>query len=335
MGSMIRLLMIPCVFLALGCASQSDTLPDSGFPLIRQAASKYAPTPAGQNQRLLDQGYAHYWKGDFARAITQWESAFLLEEGASPQQWGRYLLYYCYMATGRYGDALKLASALANERPNESLSYQQVGLAQLWLGQSALAIKNFRRALEFESHDPVVYYYLGIALEKRGRLKERDAEFKKAEREMRAMLKSNPFDFQTNYELANLLIRWKRSPNLVQAAVKATKDSLKYEGELAPERSVYERFYLAKLEGIAAHLTRQTARSQELLYQALSHAPSGIRPELAETYLFMGKNFAALGNPTNALNFLDRALLLDPKGPHAAQVRQARRAIEAQKKISP
>ena len=47
--------------------------------------------------------------------------------------------------------------------PYQAISYQQVGLAQLWLGQASPALESFERALDFDSHAPRVHFYVGLA----------------------------------------------------------------------------------------------------------------------------------------------------------------------------
>lgn len=324
------------VLCIIGCSSSPDPSLDSGLPYLFRTATSYSETTQGRYQKLMDRGFAYYWRGDFTRTIHQLESALLFEE-QSEESWAKYILYYCYMATGQYYNALKLAEKLVKTRPHESLSYQQVGLAQLWLGKIQTAIQSFQRALEFETHSPLVYFYLGLAEEKKKKNKKRNQAFQKAEGEYKQILKTNPSDFDANYELASLYLYWNKNINETTRLVESAKQSILRNSEetLAPEKSVYLKYYLPRLEGILHHRQNKSKESQNILFNSLSNAPSGVRSDLAEIYLYIGKNYSKLGEMESASSFLEKAKTMDPKGPYVAEIKKQLRIIASQKNPLP
>ncbi|MCB9253798.1 MAG: tetratricopeptide repeat protein [Bdellovibrionaceae bacterium] len=175
------------LLMLIGCAGQKTSTigsdPITGIS-VDAKENNYA-------QVIREQGYKRYLAGEFTRAINQFE-AYLVLEPKGEDQWIKYLLYYCYMAVGEYERALTLAKDLVHEKPYDFLSYQQIGLAQLWLGQLDEAIKNFQRSLEFESHLPQALFYQGLAYGQARQFPKQEAAFKDAETEYNQVLKSNP-----------------------------------------------------------------------------------------------------------------------------------------------
>ena len=69
--------------------------------------------------------------------------------------------------------------------------------------------------------------------------------------------------------------------------------------------------------------------SQKALFDSITGAPSGARADLAETYLYVGRNFSKLGDEANAEGFLNRALTLDPSGPYSREIKNELRALNS------
>ncbi len=320
------------VFLCLlSCASSGPAPMVTADPIfVKRLNASYSESSAGLNQRLIDQGFHSYWKGDYPRAINQFEAAFLLDAQAQ-QTWAKYILYYCYLATGLHERALTVAESLVKERPHESLAYLQVGIAHVWLGHPHEAIQSLLRAREFSSRSPSVDFYLGLAYEAQGKAKERDQSFDRAADQYEQILKKNPSDFEANYELAKLLLYRNQTPPRAALLIQAAKASLlkRSQEQLGPERTLYAGYYLPRLEGILLHRLGDLANSQKALFDSISSAPSGAHADLAETYLYVGRNYAKLGEATNAVGFLERALTLDPMGPYAREIKKELKTLSS------
>ncbi len=321
-----------CLFLAAlavaGCSSAPDPVVTRDPVFVKRLAASYSENSAGLNQRLIDQGFQSYWKGDFTRAINQFEAAFLLDSQAQ-QTWAKYVLYYCYLATGQHGQALTVADSLMKERPHESLVYLQVGIAHVWLNHPREAVQSLLRAREFSTRSPSVDFYLGLAYEAQGKLKQRDESFDNAATQYEQILKANPGDFEANFELAKLLLYRNQTPQRAATLIQTAKLSLekRTQEQLGPERSLYAGYYLPRLEGILLHRMGDLANSQKALFDSISGAPSGAHADLAETYLYVGRNYSKLGEPANAIGFLERALTLDPTGPYSREIKKELRAL--------
>lgn len=317
--------------LLAGCASTGPAPMTTKDPVfLRRLAATYSESSAGMNQRLIDQGLHSYWKGDFARAINQFEAAFLLDAQAQ-QTWAKYILYYCYLATGQHSQALTVADSLMKERPHESLVYLQVGVAHVWLNHPREAVQSLLRAREFSTRSPSVDFYLGLAYEIQGKMRERDQSFDNAAAQYEQILKVNPGDFEANFELAKLLLYRNQNPQRAAALIQAAKLSIEKRTteQLGPERSLYAGYYLPRLEGILLHRLGDIANSQKALFDSISEAPSGAHADLAETYLYVGRNYAKLGEPANAVGFLERALALDPTGPYSKEIKKELKTVAA------
>jgi tetratricopeptide (TPR) repeat protein len=319
----------PSLLLVLAsCASKPAPVAVTDPIFVRRLAATYSETSAGLNQRLIDQGFQSYWKGDFTRAINQFEAAFLLDSQAQ-QTWAKYVLYYCYLATGQHPEALTVAESLVKERPHDSLAYLQVGVAHVWLNHPKEAVHSLLRAREFSSRSPSVDFYLGLAYEAQGKTKERNESFDRAEAQYEQILKVNPADFEANYELAKLLLYRNQTPERAAALIQTARQSLerRSQEQLGPERSLYAGYYLPRLEGILLHRLGDLVNSQRALFDSISGAPSGAHADLAETYLYVGRNYAKLGESPNAAGFLERALSLDPDGPYSREIKKELRAL--------
>ncbi len=278
-----------------------------------------APKPLAAGMKaLFAKGYDRYRHSDFAGAIQQWEPIWMTQKKAA-DNWTPSLLYYCYLATGQYKKALALGEENLKATPTNPLGYQQVGLAALWLGDNAKAEDFLRKVIEFESHSPDVFFYLGLALQRRGKKAEAEAEFNRGEKEALDILKTNPSDFPANYGLAySYLFREKQAeevPRILAAARKSLKDNP--DVDLTPDKNLYAKFYLPLLEGMSLSRLKKSREALDALLISLQNSPSGARADLAEVYHFIGRNLKVLGEPHTAKEFLAKAIELDPHGPYA------------------
>lgn len=336
--------MIPRLFALLVVAALSLAGCSHAPPTPQRAASSTAPARAssraatvpptapparpategedGRIQTLVDQGYYYYARGDFARALQNLESVFLLDP-QYPETWARFLLYYCQLATADYKAALRTAEELVKASPNQPLGYLQVGIAELWLGETPAAVLSLQRALDFESHSPRVHFYLGLAQAELKSTAARDKSFKDAEAEYHQILKMNPKDFSANYELAALYLYWNRNVDEASKAIAVAKESILHgaDEELPPDRKLFVSYYLPLLEGILLYRKGDPKSSLKALTDSLANAPSGARADLAEIYHYMGRDYLALGDTAGGRTLLDKGLALDPKGPYSADIR--------------
>ncbi|MCB0404219.1 MAG: tetratricopeptide repeat protein [Bdellovibrionales bacterium] len=322
-------LLFSILLVVCGCAAQKSNSitadPISGVS-VDSKENNYAHV-------IREQGYKRYLAGEFTRAINHFE-AYLVLDPKGEDQWIKYLLYYCYMAVGEYERALTLAKDLVHEKPYDFLSYQQIGLAQLWLGKLGDAIKNFQRSLEFESHLPQALFYQGLAYGQARQFDKQEAVFKDAENEYAQVLKSNPADFKSNYEMANLYLYWNKEVEKVPALISAAKGSLTSrlaDEDVLREESVYLNFHIPLLEGIYLYRTEKYQKSLHLLLAALVNAPTGTVADLSELYYYMGANYLALEDPVRARSFLEKANRLDPRGMYAEVTRKMLRGISPKK----
>lgn len=288
--------------------TQSETATES------PEAQAPKPLEAGL-KKLISKGYERYRHSDFAGAIQQWEPVWLTI-GRSTDTWTPALLYYCYLATGNYKKALAIGETNLKANPHITLGYQQLGMAQLWLGDAGKAEDSLRRAADFNDRSADVFFYLGIALQRQGKKTEAEKEFERGEAEYRAILQANPSDFPANYGLAYSLLYREKNVDEAQTRIAAARESLKVnpDVELTPDKNLYLQFYLPLLDGI--YFTRKQSPKEALdpLLTALQNSPSGARGDLAEVYHFLGRNLKELGEVAPAKEFQAKAIELDPNG---------------------
>ncbi len=278
--------------------------------------------------RLRENGIAYFLKSDYPKAIQQLETAVVF----SPEQEetkSKFHLYYAYLATGEYKKALSTAEFLVNAHPYISISYQQVGLAQYFLGQTAEAMQSFQKAAEFDAHSPRLHFYMGLAQEKLNQNEAKEKSFKLAEKEYKQILKSNEDDLSANYELASLYLFWNANVKEVPSLINTAKNILKSDKqELTEEaKKTFQEFYFPLLEGIYAYRQSDSKTAIEFLLTALSNAPSGLKPDLAETYYYLGLSHKSLGEKDKAKALLEQSLALDPRGPLASEATKSIRDL--------
>lgn len=271
----------------------------------------------------IKQGYAEYRRGDFPRAIQRLEAAAVVGN-LKAQPWAMNILFYCYLATGSYAEAGQIAREVARHRPYDSLSYEQLGIAELWSRKPKQALEHFARAREFEAHATNLFFYEGLAHAALGNQKARDTSFQRAESEYRDILKRNPRDLTANIELATMLLLWNRSVSEVGILTTAAREAIAsgVEEEQSWNQRLITRFYLPKLEGGFLAVQKQPKAARKLLIDALNNAPSGARAEVAEIYLFLSTNSREEGDLERARMYYDKAVSLDPSGPYLAVWKQ-------------
>ncbi|MBI4404940.1 MAG: tetratricopeptide repeat protein [Deltaproteobacteria bacterium] len=310
--------------IALGCSHKSATL-NSEISAQSVLDKEEIET---KGQALLDRAITHYVRGDFPRAIQEIETSYLLDP-LSEDSWARYMLFYCLMATGEYRKALQLAQKLVKEQPYRSLTYHQVGLAQMWSGESTQAIQSFLKALEFDDHTPRVHFDTGVAYSLTGQASLATKAFGEAEKEYTQVLQINPKDFTANFELGSMYLFNNRSIEKVPKHLAAIKESF---GQVAEEdillgKKLYTDFYVLMLEGILHYRNKKAEQSIRTLLEALNNCPSGARADLAELYYYIGQNYWMLGETANARIFFDKSVELDPKGVFANDAQKTLRSI--------
>lgn len=262
-----------------------------------------------QVNSLYDLAYESYLNGQYEKAIVAYESAQLLDQ-QKMEFWRKLALSYCLLATGRYKDAEKLSAALIEEKPEYWKPYMNAGLSYLWMGKTKEAIDYFDKADEFQDSEPTVNMYLGISyhLQKKEALAQK--QFDLAEKEYREIMKNNPEDEQAFMELAYLYLysdkNHKDVLDLVDKAKKIIEDS-----DNPEKKQVWIDFYLPHLKGIMLYRRGDYRDSILSLTDALEHAPSGIRIDLAEIYYYLGKNYAALKDLDRTEQFFRKALDTD------------------------
>jgi hypothetical protein len=313
--------LLVALLLIVGC-SHTPNLPTT-------PSNKLETTELERANSLRKEGIALYEKGSYLEAIPPLETSLWLEPGHNDIQ---FLLYYCYLSTGDYKQAKRVAEAIAKSFPFQSLSYQQIGLAELWSGNKSEAFRNLTRAKEFEFHQPKLHFYLGLASDTAD---SRDKAFQTAEEEYEEVLKKNSKDFTANFELASLYLYWNKNLERIPSLLIAAKANLIDETEEFPEeRGVLLKFHFPLLEGILAYRKGDPNTSINKLLSALAEAPQGATADLAELYYYMAASQAALDNTGTAKMLYEKSLSLAGKGPFAAEAKKELRAISSEN-ISP
>jgi tetratricopeptide (TPR) repeat protein len=251
--------------------------------------------------------------------------------------WPKNILFYCYVTIGDYKSALRVAEGIAREKPYDPLSYQQVGLAELWLGRMEIALSNFSRAVEFENHSPEVHVYSAMAHQTLDQVERRERAIQEAENEYREILDANPKDFAANFGLASLYLFWNRSITKVLSLLTAARESVTSSGveDLPQDRKVYSFFFLPALEGILQYRKGESQASLDTLLTVLNQAPSGIKADLAEIYYYIGQNYLHLSTIGEAKTFLSKASETDPTGVYAKEIKKSIRSVSSHKKSAP
>lgn len=318
------ILSLSILIVLVGCAQKQQVAKRMAPPVREIAATPQIPKNEGWHDRAVQA----YLKGDYSKAIPLFEAARAFDPQRDDVR-GLYLLFYCYFATGDVEQASVLAREIVLQRPYHPLSYQQLGMVSLWKNDAKGALEHFRRAIEFDSHYPKIYFYMGLAHEKLGDIKARDFVFQKAEKEYRSILKANPEDLIANYELAALNLYAGRNTDSVGKLLRKANEGLSSvdEEELAMKTELTRNFYLPALEGILKFRQKNYPEATNLLSLALAQAPSGSKPDTAEILYYLGKVQAETGNLESARDFFARSQSFDPNGPYAQVSKSSERQV--------
>ncbi len=312
------LLLLVSFLFCWGCATLPEPSSEEVPPSSQESAEedvvvkevKEALTLEKTSQDLYEKAYQSYLDGYYEKAIIGFETARLLNS-AQMQFWRKLALSYCYLATGRYGDAERLAKELMDEKSDYWGSYMNAGLAALWQGKLLKASEYFDKASDFQDAEPSLNVYWGITqqLLKKPTLAAR--KFSQAEVNYKEIIKNNPNEEQSFIELAYLYLYSSKHEaealKLLEQAQGIIEDS-----DNPEKKQIWLDFYLPHLKGIGFYRQGKFRDSILTLTGALEKAPAGIRVDLAEIYYYLGKNYQALEEAEKAKGFFTKALATDP-----------------------
>ncbi|MBI3019540.1 MAG: tetratricopeptide repeat protein [Deltaproteobacteria bacterium] len=309
-----------------GCATtprpsseESPAPPESAEEDVIVKEVKESLTLGKTSHGLYESAYQAYLDGYYEKAIVGFETARLLNP-EEMQFWRKLALSYCYLATGRYLDAEKLAKELMDEKPDYWGSYMNAGLAALWQGHLLKASEYFEKASDFQDAEPSlnVYWFITCQLLKKPALAAQ--KFSQAETNYKEIIKNNPNEEQAFIELAYLYLYSSKNEGealkLIDQARKIIEDS-----DNSEKKQVWLDFYFPHLKGIGFYRQGRFRDSILALTGALEKAPAGIRIDLAEVYYYLGKNYQALQETEKAMGFFTKALAIDPLVLYAEEIR--------------
>lgn len=118
----------------------------------------------------------------FSSPLLLWEDAFAALP-AKPVPWGSRTLYNLgreYLYDGRPDKAIGITEQCMRRYPNTFHCYFARGSIHLQLEEYGRALPYLERALELQPNNEAVYRYLGLALEKLGRLQEAKTIYRRA-----------------------------------------------------------------------------------------------------------------------------------------------------------
>ncbi len=319
------LLLIPWLF--MGAKAIGDTSTEK-TPSRDPAAFLFFGKKNAEHTSLAEQGLLRYATGDCTGALNTLEAAKIFEPD-KVTLWAEHVLFHSLLTCGNYDRAQTVAEEIARSAPQESLSFLQLGIAELWNRKTKPAIENFKRALEFDSHSPRTHFYKGIAHGTLNEIALKENEFKEGEKEYQRILARNPKDFTANFELASLYLYWNKEVPTASKHVSVARDSLPTPSdELSDERKLMAQFTMPLLEGILLYRMDEPVEAAEKLRETLAHAPSGARADVAELYFYLGKSLLASNEKEKARGALQKVNELDPNGPYG---NDAKRALASKK----
>ena len=314
-----------------GCATTPKPPSDETSPAPQKTAEeveeedvvvkevKESLTLEKTSKNLYENAYQAYLDGYYEKAIIGFETARLLNP-EEMQFWRKLALSYCYLATGRYGDAEKLAKELIDEKPDYWGSYMNAGLAALWQGQLVKATEHFEKASDFQDAEPSLNVYWGMTYQLLKKPTLATQKFVQAEANYKEIIKNNPNEEQAFIELAYLYLYSSKSDGealkLIDQAEKIIEDS-----DNPEKKQIWLDFYLPHLKGIGFYRQGRFRDSILTLTGALEKVPAGIRIDLAEVYYYLGKNYQALQETEKAKGFFIKALATDPLVLYAEEIR--------------
>lgn len=277
-------------------------------------------------QSLRKQAIENYRRGEYLRTLQLFEAATLIDGNGNEARFLG-LQYYSQLSLGMYDQALKTAQKLVKAYPYQAGSYQQVGIAQLWLGQRDEAARSFRKGFDLASHSPKLHFYFGLVQELTGRIEERDKAFKKAEQEYLQILSNNPKDFLSNYDLASLYLYWNQNLEKAEEYLKVAKKTEPDTEADVQGSALFAQFYFPVLDGILHFRRGAHADAEKMLLSALANAQTVLKADLAEVNFYLGLVKEAQNEGPSSQSYFAQSVLLDPKGPFSKVSEEKRRAL--------
>ena len=308
----MKLILFALIFASLCLAETAPT------PTREVAGFLFFGKKGGDRVSLVDEGMKRYAAGDCAGATTNLEAARVFEtEKVTP--WVQNVLYHAFLSCGQADKAQSVAEEIARNAPQESLSYLQLGVAELWNKKYKPSIENFKKALEFDGASPRTHFYKGMAHGYLGESAAKEKEFGEAEKKYERILSRNPKDFTAHYELASLYLYWNKETAKASRHVASARENLPTVAadELGDEKRLMGQFHMPLLEGILLYRAGENQEAADRLRDTLAKAPSGARAELAELFYYLGKSLQNLGESEKAKVALAKVTELDPAGPYA------------------
>ncbi|MBI2026837.1 MAG: tetratricopeptide repeat protein [Deltaproteobacteria bacterium] len=297
----IIILTIPIIFLNTTCTREPKIV--GSLPTVQREM-----TLEEQAHQYSTLAYDRYKEANYVQAVQLLENALLF--GGSLDYHHLSLLGQSLLKTGKYIEAQKIADELISLYPESSRGYEIRGFSHLARGDFEKAENDYLSALDLNDHSPMSYFYIGTIYDAQDKARERESYFKEAEDELLVILKNNPNDFSTRFELIYLYVYWNKK--LDQTAIHI--DFLKKwmaNSDLPDEKQNWEDFYLLGLEGMYLCLTQKFQEAILKMSQALASEPTGSQIDVAEVYYYIGKSFEGLHQNKKAQEFYDKALQTD------------------------
>ena len=270
-----------------------------------------------QSQHYLALAYDHYKEGNFIQAVQLLENAKLLN--ATLNYHHLLLLGQCLLKIGRYSAAHIIGQEIIEQYPHTASGYEVLAFSALAQGEFEKAENNYVEALDLNDHDPLSYFYLGMIYDAQEKISERDKNFTEAEAELLSILRNNPSDFGSRFELSYLYVYWNRNLNEAQDYMKKLKNAVALM-DMPEEKQKWNDFYLLALEGMLLTQRQQYKDAISKMTLALASVPAGVQMDLAEVYLYLGKSFEGLHEDKRAEEFYNKALQTDPLTPYLRRV---------------
>lgn len=319
----IKLLLAVSLIITTACKHTPKTEPvaiQSADGRLKAKQIKISDPYGTKIDKLLKSAYINYKNIDFNKAITNFETAKLINNG-DLDFWHDYTLAYCYMTTGKLLESRKILEQLIEDKPEIAESYVLLSYNFFKLKRLDSAIDFLNKAVSLETHAPTAYYYLSMYKKIKNPQVDVSPDIKKATEEYEKILVKNPHDFETLLEYTNFLTTFgeltKARVNLEKAKaildISPEVEEITYQESLAPyQNPIWSSFYINMVEGIILNKEGHFLASNQLFLIALQTPPSGSKLDIAEIYFFMNRNFRELKNLNAANNALKMAVELDP-----------------------
>ena len=275
--------------------------------------------------RALDQstvyfyrGNACYFKGDYERAIADFDQAIELKPDDADAYFNRGVVYYY---KGDYDHAIAEYDQAIKLKPDYPAAYNNRGLAYADKGDYERAIADFDRAIELKPDYPVAYTNRGIAYADKGDYERAIADFDRAIefRPDDAMAHYNrglAYYYKGDYEqaIADFDQAIKLNPNYA-AACCSRGLAYYYKGDYDRAIADYDRAIQLQPDLAEAYYNRGLAYADKGKHdRAIADYDRAIqlRPDFAEAYYNRGNAYADKGEYDRAIADFDRAIELRP-----------------------